>query len=107
MSQIDEYALICNFLDSSTIVYAKTVNADVPAGVRSMAYALLCSGKRWSLALRYESVIRTAISEHRSLISESSLPARFYDLRYSTLNIKDDLRAWCESGLHLTPEMNL
>ncbi|KAJ5613290.1 hypothetical protein N7510_006484 [Penicillium lagena] len=75
------------------IVYAKTVNADVPSGVRSMAYALLCSGKRWPLALRYESIIRTAISEHRSLISASSLPSRFYDLRYSTLNIKDDLRS--------------
>ena len=70
-----------------------------------MAYALLCSGKRWPLALRYENVIRTAISEHRSLIYESSLPARFYDLRYSTLNIKDDLRDWWENGLHLTPEM--
>lgn len=88
-------------------VYAKTVNADVPSGVRTMAYALLCSGKRWPLALRYENVIRTAISEHRSLVSESSLPARFYDLRYSTLNIKDDLREWCEPGLHLTPEIGV
>lgn len=72
-----------------------------------MAYALLCSGKRWALALRYETVIRTAISEHRSQISESSLPARFYDLRYSTLNLKDELRDWWENGgVHPTPELS-
>jgi len=92
-------------LSHNFLVYAKTVSADVPSGVRSMAYALLCSGKRWPLALKYESVIRTAISEHRSLISESSLPSRFFDLRYSTLNIKDDLRAWCDGVLNITPNI--
>ncbi|KAI9736206.1 MAG: hypothetical protein M1834_001091 [Cirrosporium novae-zelandiae] len=86
------------------IVYAKTLNADVPSNLHSLAYALHICGKRWPLARRYETVIRTAVVEHRASVLMSSLPLQFYDLRYSTLNIDDALRVWVEN---LLPDLAL
>lgn len=70
-------------------VYSKALEADVPANLRSLAYYLHSCGKRSSQARRYEVMIRTAVAEHRSPLSQCVLPSSFYDLRLSTLDIAD------------------
>ncbi|OBT84639.1 hypothetical protein VE02_05461 [Pseudogymnoascus sp. 03VT05] len=53
------------------IVYAKALDANVPANLHSLAYALNLSSKRWELARRYEIIIRTAVAEHKTAVSMS------------------------------------
>lgn len=78
------------------LAYSKALDADVPASLHSLAFTLHICGRRWSLARRYETIIRTAVSEHRSPVSQCLLPIEFYDLRYSTLAITDLLQATAE-----------
>lgn len=76
--------------------YSKALSADVPASLHALAFNLHIWGKRWPLARRYETIIRIAVGEHRSPISQCVLPVEFYDLRYSTLEITDLLQAKAE-----------
>ncbi|KAJ5280288.1 hypothetical protein N7478_005660 [Penicillium angulare] len=50
--------------------------------------------QRWRLAKLFETVIRTAVAEHRTPVHESALPVEFYDLRYSVVEICDLLESW-------------
>ncbi|KAM5349016.1 hypothetical protein ACJ41O_008839 [Fusarium nematophilum] len=74
------------------VAYSKALDADVPANLHTLAFMLHTCGKRWPLAHRYETIIRTAVAEHRSPISECVLPVEFYDFRLSTLEITDLLQ---------------
>ncbi|KAH8655357.1 hypothetical protein BX600DRAFT_515185 [Xylariales sp. PMI_506] len=76
------------------IVWSKALSADVPSNLRSLAYALHLSGQRWPLARRYEVIVRTAVSEHRTPVQDSSLPRQFFDLRYSAIDIDETLQQW-------------
>lgn len=78
------------------LVYCKALDADVPANLHTLAFALHSCGKRWPLARQYETIIRTAVAEHRSPIAQCVLPVEFYDFRYSTLEITDLLQATAE-----------
>ncbi|KAF0324480.1 C6 transcription factor [Colletotrichum asianum] len=75
------------------IVYSKALDADVPANLHTLAFILHACGKRWPLAQLYETIIRTAVAEHRSPISECVLPVEFYDFRYTTLEITELLQS--------------
>ncbi|KAF4481448.1 hypothetical protein CGGC5_v010472 [Colletotrichum fructicola Nara gc5] len=81
------------------IVYSKALDADVPANLHTLAFFLHACGKRWPLAQLYETIIRTAVAEHRSPISECVLPVEFYDFRYTTLEITELLQS---AGTKLT-----
>ncbi|KAF4849497.1 hypothetical protein CGCSCA4_v004175 [Colletotrichum siamense] len=81
------------------IVYSKALDADVPANLHTLAFILHACGKRWPLAQLYETIIRTAVAEHRSPISECVLPVEFYDFRYTTLEITELLQS---AGTKLT-----
>lgn len=78
------------------IVYCKALDADVPANLHTLAFTLHSCGKRWKLARQYETIIRTAVAEHRSPIAQCVLPVEFYDFRYSTLEITDLLKETAE-----------
>lgn len=78
------------------LAYSKALNADVPGSLHALAFNLHVWGNRWPLARRYETIIRTAVGEHRSPISQCVLPVEFYDLRYSTLEITDLLQVTAE-----------
>ncbi|EXM18674.1 hypothetical protein V3481_014262 [Fusarium oxysporum f. sp. vasinfectum] len=69
------------------IAYSKALDADVPVNLHTLAFTLHICGQHWPLAQQYETIIRAAVAEHRSPISQCVLPLEFYDLRYSTLEI--------------------
>ncbi|KAJ4108023.1 hypothetical protein NW760_008876 [Fusarium oxysporum] len=69
------------------IAYSKALDADVPVNLHTLAFTLHICGQNWPLAQQYETIIRAAVAEHRSPISQCVLPLEFYDLRYSTLEI--------------------
>lgn len=77
-------------------MYCKALEADVPANLHTLAFALHRCGNRWPLARQYETIIRTAVAEHRSPMAECVLPIEFYDFRYSTLEITDLLQSTAE-----------
>ena len=66
------------------IVHSKALDANVPTNLHSLAFALHTCGKCWPLARMYESIIRTAVAEYRTPISQSKVPREFYDLRLTT-----------------------
>lgn len=88
------------FLTPVSVVYCKALDADVPANLHTLAFALHSFGKRWPLARQYETIIRTAVAEHRSPIEQCVLPVEFYDFRYSTLEITGLLQATAEGLSH-------
>ncbi|KAJ3546939.1 hypothetical protein NM208_g1750 [Fusarium decemcellulare] len=69
------------------VAYSKALDADVPANLHTLAFTLHTFGKRWPLAHQYETIIRAAVAEHRSPISQCVVPVEFYDFRYPTLCI--------------------
>ncbi|ORY64477.1 uncharacterized protein BCR38DRAFT_343124 [Pseudomassariella vexata] len=79
------------------IVYSKALDADVPINLHSLAFALRTASVRWPLARCCETVIRTAVAEHRTPVETSSLPKEFYDLRYSSVEILDILLTWTQN----------
>lgn len=85
------------------IVHAKALDADVPSNLHSLAFALHNCRNRWPLARVYETVIRTAVAEHRTPVSSLSLPRQFYELRYSTLEITPSLQEWAEAFSDRSP----
>lgn len=50
-----------------------------------------------------ESVIRTAVAEHRTPISESALPVEFYDLRISVVEVFPLLDRWADDASAIIP----
>lgn len=78
------------------IVHSKAVDADVPRNLHSLAFALYVCGGRWLLARRCEAIIRTAVAEYRTPVMESQVPAKFYDLKESTIGILEELVGWAE-----------
>ncbi|KAJ5098886.1 hypothetical protein N7532_005887 [Penicillium argentinense] len=79
------------------IVHTKCLRADVSVNLHSLAYSLHICGHRWPLAKMFESVIRTAVAEHRTPIPQSALPIEFYDLRFSVVEICHILQEWSDS----------
>lgn len=77
-------------------VYTKALDADVPANLRILAFGLHTCGKRWPLARSYETVIRAAVSEHRSAVSGCTLPSEFYDPQLCNLEVADLMQKWVE-----------
>lgn len=82
-----------------SLVYSKALDANVPTNLYSLAYALHLCGKRWPLARRYEMIIRTAVTEHKTSVHMSSLPVEFFDLRYSALNLESTLSIWYANNI--------
>ncbi|KAH0431079.1 C6 transcription factor [Colletotrichum camelliae] len=93
------YCTLKDSRGSDNQVYSKALDADVPANLHTLAFILHACGKRWPLAQLYETIIRTAVAEHRSPISECVLPVEFYDFRYTTLEITELLQS---AGTKLT-----
>ena len=79
------------------IVHSKALDADVPANLHSLAFALHVCGNRWLLARLCETTIRTAVADYRTPVTESRVPIQFYDLKYTTLEILDTLLDWAET----------
>ncbi|KAL1852840.1 hypothetical protein Daus18300_012003 [Diaporthe australafricana] len=79
------------------VAYSKALDADVPANLHTLAFTLHTFGKRWPLAHQYETIIRAAVAEHRSPISQCAVPVEFYDFRYPTLGITHLLQEAAES----------
>lgn len=79
-------------------VHTKCLHADVSVNLHSLAYSLHICGYRWPLAKLFETVIRTAVAEHRTPVSESALPVEFYDLRISVLDVFPVLERWAENA---------
>jgi hypothetical protein len=80
------------------LVHTKCLHADVSVNLHSLSYSLHICGYRWPLARLFEIVIRTAVAEHRTPVSESALPVEFYDLRYSVIEISPTLRNWVDNA---------
>lgn len=78
-------------------VHTKCLQADVSVNLHSLAYSLHICSRRWPLAETFESVIRTAVAEHRTPVLGSALPIEFYDLRYSVVEISHLLQRWAAS----------
>jgi hypothetical protein len=74
-----------------SLVYSKALDTNVPTNLYSLAYSLHLRGERWSLARRYETIIRRAVTEHKTSVLMSSLPIEFFEPRYSTLNLENML----------------
>lgn len=51
----------------------------------------------------FESVIRTAVAEHRTPVSESALPWQFYDLQFSVLDLSPLLQNWADESSTAVP----
>ena len=81
-----------------SLVHTKCLHADVSVNLHSLAYSLHICSHRWPLARVFESVIRTAVAEHRTPVLESVLPAEFYDLRYSVIEISPILQNWVDNA---------
>lgn len=75
------------------------MRADVSVNLHSLSYSLHICGYRWPLARLFEIVIRTAVAEHRTPVSESALPVEFYDLQYSVIEISHALQNWVDSAV--------
>ncbi|OJJ07648.1 hypothetical protein ASPVEDRAFT_76488 [Aspergillus versicolor CBS 583.65] len=78
------------------IVHTKCLHADVSVNLHSLAYSLHICSRRWPLAKMFESVIRTAVAEHRTPAIQSALPIEFYDLRYAVAEICPLLQRWVD-----------
>ncbi|KAI9929456.1 hypothetical protein MW887_000928 [Aspergillus wentii] len=78
------------------IVHTKCLKADVSVNLHSLAYSLHICSHRWPLAKMCESVIRTAVAEHRTPVSQSALPLEFYDLRCPVVDICASLQVWAD-----------
>lgn len=78
-------------------VHTKFLLADVSINLHSLAYALYLYRHRWTLAEMFELVIRTAVAEHRTPVANSQLPAEFYDLRKTAIEISPALWKWARS----------
>lgn len=81
------------------LLYAKAVNAELPRNLQVLVHALHICGKRWELARRYETILKTAAAEHRVPVVMSSLPQQFFDPQVSTLDIDEALRMAAEGIL--------
>ena len=81
----------------SLLVHTKCLHADVFVNLHPLAYSLHIYSHRWPLAKMLESVIRTAVAEHRTPVPQSELPVEFYDLRYSVVEISHYLQRWADS----------
>lgn len=79
------------------LVHSRTVDANVPTNLHSLAFALHTCGKRWSLARSYERIIRVAVAEYRTPIATASVPKYFFDLRLTTLEISAGLIEWADT----------
>lgn len=79
------------------LVHTKCLCADVSVNLHSLAYSLHICSHRWPLAKMFESVIRTAVAEHRTPVLQSELPIEFYDLRYSVIEIYHIVQEWADS----------
>ncbi|GME27836.1 C6 transcription factor [Neofusicoccum parvum] len=84
------------------IVHAKHFNLEIPRNLDLLVYALKTSGQRWPISHRQEKVIRTALAEYKIPLSISSLPAQFFDLQYSALDIDEALRGIGGGGAAVT-----
>lgn len=51
-----------------------------------------------------EKVLATAKLEHVAGSPETSLPPQFFDLKYSSLDIYEALRVWCDGAGNSTTE---
>lgn len=78
-------------------VHTRCLRADVSINLYYLAYSLHICSHRWPLAKLYERVIRTAVAEHRTPLSETALPLEFYDHRYSVIEISHVLQSWADS----------
>lgn len=81
------------------IVNSKALDSNVPVNLHSLSFCLHTCSKRWLLARTCETVIRTAVAEYRTPVSESKVPRVFYDLRNSALDILGALQTWVASGM--------
>lgn len=79
------------------LVHSKALDANVPINLHSLAFALHTCSERWPLARRCETTLRIAVAEYRTPVAECKVPARFYDLKYSTLDILVILQDWADS----------
>lgn len=77
-------------------VHTKCLHADVSVNLHSLAYSLHICSRRWPLAKMFESVIRTAVADHRTPALQSALPIEFYDLRYAVAEICPLLQRWVD-----------
>lgn len=84
------------------LIYAKAVNAELPRNLQVLVHALHICAKRWDLAQRYETILKTAAAEHRMPVVMSSLPQQFFDPQFSTLDIDETLRAAAEGVLSVS-----
>ncbi|KAB2570938.1 hypothetical protein DBV05_g10393 [Lasiodiplodia theobromae] len=73
------------------LVYARAACADLPRNLAVLIQALEVCGRRWPVARRYTTLVQTAKAEQQMPIFMSSLPAQFFDLQFSVLDIHDAL----------------
>ena len=84
-------------------VHTKCLQADVSVNLHSLAFGLHICSERWELAKLFEAVIRTAVAEHRTPVSESALPWEFYDLQFSVLDLSPLLQTWADKCSTIVP----
>lgn len=84
-------------------MHTKCLQADVSVNLHSLAFGLHICSERWELAKMFESVIRTAVAEHRTPVSESALPWQFYDLQFSVLDLSPLLQNWADESSTAVP----
>ncbi|RDW69810.1 hypothetical protein BP6252_08830 [Coleophoma cylindrospora] len=95
LENISPFMIFCIFIAARFyLVHAKILSVEVPRSLDLLIYGLKTCGQRWFFARRLERVLSTAISEKKVPLAMSSLPAQFYDLQYSSLDIDEALRKW-------------
>jgi hypothetical protein len=80
------------------IIYSRALQLETPNKVHLLIYALSVCGQRWPLARRLQKVLRTALVESSSTVTENPLPIQFYDMQYFSLDIDRALQIWAEDS---------
>ena len=75
------------------LVVSQASSQSLPAGFDVLMHAINMCGRRWPLARRLDIVLRAALVEADSP-STMPLPAQFFDLNLSALEIDDILKQW-------------
>jgi len=101
LENMSPHTIFCIFVAARFyLVHAKILSVEIPRSLDLLIYGLKTCGQRWYFARRLERVLYTAIAEKPVAINKSVLPAQFWDLQYSSLDIDHVLSIWAEGNIN-------